>query len=460
MMLVFLMLPMVHQDNHDHHCHGNCHHHNHGKRKQYPKWTLERFLESARLIHGIKYNYDKVRKDHFNGKESKVPLKCNKCGHEWSPSIHGHINKKNGCPSCAGKLPWTLVRFIERARFIHGDTCNYDQITPDHVRGKDSKVPLKCNICGYAWSPNIHNHINAKSGCPRCKQRLKWDLTRFVETSRRIHGDIHDYSEITEDHFKNEHSYVPIRCKLCDHRWEPNIVNYIHNQSKCPKCAGHLPWTYDRFMKEAREIHGDEEFDYSEIKPDQVTGYYSRIPIKCRKCGKRWCPKLCYHIHSKCGCPHCCKSRGERLLVQILKDMKEIIGEFDDEVQHPDAPQYYYDFAFIYKGKHYIIEFDGIQHFVEIDLFTKKQSFEYRRLLDKIKTLIALSSGSTLIRIDYTQLDNLRFYIDEALKGTGSLYLSTPEMYTWITDPDESIITYEELISCAPEVCKKIFPDV
>jgi hypothetical protein len=112
---------------------------------------------------------------------------------------------------------------------------------------------------------------------------------------------------------------------------------------------------------------------------------------------------------------------------------------------------------FVYNNQGHIIEFDGIQHFQEIDLFTRKESFDYRRLLDKIKTFIAMTSGVKLIRIDYTQLHNIQFHIETALKSPDQFYLSTPSMYTWLTDPPESLIDPEDLRKCVPMIYEMLF---
>lgn len=436
--------------------HNGCNHNicNHHKRKCI-KWTLTRFRSEAQRIHGNKYNYDKITESHIKNKDSKVPIKCNKCNHEWNPSIHSHIKNKNGCPKCAGNLRWNLQRFLEAAQQTHGDKYDYSAVTEKHIRKCSSRVPVRCRQCGFCWSVTIDNHINKQTGCKKCSGHMPWDRSRFVEEAQRLNGDKHDYSEIQEDHFGGIHSHVPIRCKVCGYRWSPQIGNYIHHESQCPKCSGHMGWDHPRFIAQAKHIHGD-AYNYDLVRPEDVTGYYSKIPITCNTCHKIWSPTVGHHIHSKSGCPYCCKSRGERLVAQILDLLKDRIGPYIQEVHYPDIPQYHYDFYFIYKDQRHIIEFDGIQHFEEIDLFTKKESFEYRRLLDKIKTLIALTSGVKLIRIDYTQLNNLQFHIETALESDEQVYLSTPSMYDWLTDPEKSLIDPEDLKKCAPPVYLKL----
>jgi hypothetical protein len=66
-------------------------------------------------------------------------------------------------------------------------------------------------------------------------------------------------------------------------------------------------------------------------------------------------------------------------------------------------------------------------------------------------------SGAKLIRIDHTQLNNLREHIEAGLQSTDQLYLSTPSMYTWLTDPVESLIDPDDLKKHVPNIYDKLF---
>lgn len=72
------------------------------------RWTLERFLLKGREIHGNRFDYSQITSDHIRGQKTNVPIKCRTCQYSWSPPISSHIDKKRGCPSCAGNAPWTL----------------------------------------------------------------------------------------------------------------------------------------------------------------------------------------------------------------------------------------------------------------------------------------------------------------------------------------------------------------
>lgn len=144
------------------------------------RYTLDIFLERAEAAHDKKFNYSQVKEHHINGAESNVPITCNVCYYEWEPTINNHLNGKRGCPDCAGNAPWTLQRFLTKAKKIHGDKYDYSCITEDHIKNSKSRIPIICRNCQDSLLPDISHHINRKSGCQRCcfnkgsKVALEW----------------------------------------------------------------------------------------------------------------------------------------------------------------------------------------------------------------------------------------------------------------------------------------------
>jgi formylmethanofuran dehydrogenase subunit E len=220
-------------------------------KKRYERWNLTNFLSSAKEIHNIKtishdglikielkYDYSHVTKEHIKNKNSRVPVICNTCFDRWSPSIQGHINAKTGCPQCAGNVPWTLERFLKAAEKIHGkDLFDYSQVTDEYIINANSHIPIRCFKCNYEWSPTIHNHINHKTKCLNCDDRVPLTIKSFLEAAEKIHGkDLFDYSQIKSKHINGNKSHIPLKCNKCNYEWSPTIHNHINNKSGCPKC--------------------------------------------------------------------------------------------------------------------------------------------------------------------------------------------------------------------------------
>lgn len=267
-------------------------------------WTYDKFIQKAKEIHGDKYDYTLITPDMVKNAFSTVPIICKSCNYEWNPRIYGHINSQHGCINCAGKLVWSRERFIQRAIEIHGDKYDYTLITSDMINGNESKVPLICRTCNYQWSPRINDHINSKSGCPNCYGNVPWTYNRFIQKTKEIHGDKYDYTLITSDMILRSESKIPIICRTCGYQWNPTISGHINAENGCPSCAGQVPWTYERFIQRAIEIHGD-KYDYTLITNDIINGRGSKVPITCKTCNYRWNTSISCHINGEHGCPNC-----------------------------------------------------------------------------------------------------------------------------------------------------------
>lgn len=109
-----------------------------------------------------------------------------------------------------------------------------------------------------------------------------------------------------------------------------------------------------------------------------------------------------------CGCIG--KSLGEEKICQILTDNNILFNSevtFSD-LQNPKTNKSLrYDFAILNENNQIIrlIEFDGEQHFIEKDFFRDALTdIQYR---DNIKNEYAKNHNIPLVRIPYTELDNL-----------------------------------------------------
>lgn len=140
-------------------------------------------------------------------------------------------------------------------------------------------------------------------------------------------------------------------------------------------------------------------------------------------------------------CKKCGSSNGERKVRQILKDLNI---EFIQEYKLPVSNRRRYDYYFELSGRMFIIEYDGEQHFKYVRKYHKtKERFLQAQIIDRIKTYYSWNSGVTIIRIDYTQVDNIQQHIINAVESPGLVYFSSPTLYKYITDVN---ITKEQFL--------------
>jgi len=140
-----------------------------------------------------------------------------------------------------------------------------------------------------------------------------------------------------------------------------------------------------------------------------------------------------YKVHRRGQwCKECGSSIGERNIRDILKGYGI---SFIQQYQIKMLPSRKYDFYFEYNGRKFLIEFDGEQHFHYVRKYHKnKIKFIESQIIDRIKTYAAWNSGMTIIRIDYTQIENIKQHLLNGISSTNMVYLSTPELYKYITD--------------------------
>lgn len=121
--------------------------------------SLEEFIQKAKIIHGNKYDYNKVI---YTDYISKITITCSEHGDfDQTPQMH---LKGQGCPYCAGTIKSNIEEFIEKARTVHGKKYDYSK---SDYRGNKIKITMICPNHGeFNQTPN--NHLRG-AGCPVCK---------------------------------------------------------------------------------------------------------------------------------------------------------------------------------------------------------------------------------------------------------------------------------------------------
>jgi hypothetical protein len=119
-----------------------------------------------------------------------------------------------------------------------------------------------------------NNHLRGK-GCPKCTGRYK-TKTEIINEFINVHGDKYDYSLVD---FKLMRDNVKIICK--EHGIFEQGIHRHKNGSNCPKCVGGVKYTLSDFITKVKEVHGN-KYDYSLTT---YTNANSKIKIKCREHG-------------------------------------------------------------------------------------------------------------------------------------------------------------------------------
>ena len=200
---------------------------------------------------------------------------------------------------------------------------------------------------------------------------------------------------------------VPInfKCKKCGHQWLARPGNILMG-NQCPSCSGRIPYTQESFVEKIKQINSDIEV------VGVYTGIHNRIRCCCKVCRTEWNP-LASGLVNGAGCPTCKESYGERQIRNYLeKHDIDFIAQhkFNDCKRTRPLP-----FDFYLSRFNIVIEYDGQQHFSEIEVFGGQDRFLYTKENDNIKTKYCEQNNIKLIRIPYWKVNDIHDILSQEI---------------------------------------------
>lgn len=162
---------------------------------------------------------------------------------------------------------------------------------------------------------------------------VKTSQEEFIEKAKRKFGDRFDYSKVN---YLNSQTEVCIICPDHGEFWlRPNtFLNSVHG---CPECSGLKKWDTDKFIKKAREVHGD-KYDYSK---SIYVNKRSDVEIICPIHGPFWQTPH-NHIGQRQGCPECGKKYAKEWRKgNYLDFIDESVKRFGEIYEFPNIESLY-----------------------------------------------------------------------------------------------------------------------
>lgn len=196
--------------------------------------TTEQFIEDAMAVHGDVYDYSKTD---YKSAHEKVVIGCSTHGDfEQTPS--SHVNTKTGCPKCgddtvAEKNSMTTEDFIARAKEVHGDEFNYDEV--EYGKNCRDKVILTCSF-GHRIEQAPEDHLSGR-GCIECSGVRQYTTEEFIEMARGVHGNKYDYSLVE---YTNNDKPVKIICSRHG-TFKQAYKHHVLQKGNCPVCMASIP---------------------------------------------------------------------------------------------------------------------------------------------------------------------------------------------------------------------------
>lgn len=269
-----------------------------------------------------------------------------------------------------------------------------------------TKTLFKHNKCGFEWMIRPNGFYNGQR-CPKCAGNIKLTKEEFCKREE----DIQSGEYLIVGVYKNTHTKVLIKHNVCGYEWMI-MPDKFHTGKRCPRCAGNIKLTKEEFCDREEDIKSGEYTMLSGYKGAEIKALF-----KHTVCGHEWQTRPA-NFHAGNRCPRCKQSKGEKKVLSVLEN---IAVTFESQKRFKTC-KYKRILPFdFYVNDSFLIEYDGEQHFKPVD-FTGKgnewadKSFKSGQLRDNIKTKWAKDNGIPLVRIPYTEFDNIEQIIKDNIE--------------------------------------------
>jgi Zn finger protein HypA/HybF involved in hydrogenase expression len=276
--------------------------------------------------------------------------------------------------------------FIEKS--INKHFKKYDYSLVDYVNNK-TKVKIICKKHGL-FEQRPDNHLNGQN-CPNCtNNNIKSNKNEFIKKSLNKFGNIYDYSLVD---YVNNKTKVKIICKKHG-LFEQRPDNHLKHKIPCKKCdSDNRILDSNTIMSYFISTHGY-FYDYSKFN---YKGRKIKSIIICPYHGEFLQTPHTHILGS--GCKKCHQSNGEKLVSNILNDLKI---EFKTEFKFNNCiDKSKLKFDFYIPSLNLCIEYNGLQHYKSVDFFGGEKYFKDIVRRDNIKKKYCIENSINLLVIKY-----------------------------------------------------------
>lgn len=293
---------------------------------------------------------------------------------------------------------WTKESILLKLTELHPnlDFSNFTFISTNH------KSVIICKKHG-PREMKVMNLLRG-NGCRLCKpQHQKRSIDKIILQFNNIHNFKYEY---LFHEYQNQNQIIEIKCPIHG-IFEQQIIHHT-NGSGCTKCHDR---TFNRKDLEQHilkipKIHRL-KFDYLDIDYNYKNNGKTFLKLKCLKCSDIFWQNLSNHTNGS-GCKKCSDiSNQSKGIIKIINFLHQLNINYELEKTFINCinPKTGYKLRFdIYIPiLNYCIEFDGQQHFNNIEYFGGEESLLEIQFRDKIKTEYCKNNDIKLLRIKYDE---------------------------------------------------------
>ena len=357
---------------------------------------------------------DKIIKESTNGEylllgnyvnaQTKILIKHNLCGTKYNVTW-GNFQQGRRCPKCKASRLKELYIFDNKEI----DKRMYELVGNEYIRlgrylNAQTKILIKHNICQNEYEVKW-NHFQQGIRCSRCSSNEKLNNE---EIDKRMF-ELVKGEYVRLGNYINNSTKILVKHNLCQNEYKVTW-NHFQQGKRCPKCNGNEKLNNREIDKRMFELVKGEY-----VRLGNYINAQTKILIKHNLCGTKY-NVTWGNFKSGNRCPKCNESKGEKTISDILNSLsiKYTSQKRFAECKHKKTLPF--DFYIHNKKSKLLIEFDGEQHFKSVEIFGGDNGLKDTQLRDSIKTNFALSNNIPLLRIPYTEQDNIESILTNKLK--------------------------------------------
>ena len=295
------------------------------------------------------------------------------------------------------------------------DEINMDiLIDEEDYKGLEHKYYFKCKTEGHITNSWLRDVLNSNKGCKKC-HHIQMGKNQMLSYKEVV--DMYDeinYKVLTSEKEYYEEANGKILV-LCDkgHIHFSNIMNFKHNEVRCPICfeERRRKTSIISYEERVKQIE-NEGYKMKTSKEEYVNGD-TEIILVCNH-GHEYITTM-HSFITGTRCPYCNMSKGEIKIEEIL--LKYNINDYIFQYRFEKCKHIRtLPFDFYIPSLNTVIEYDGKQHFkygcfnmTLLDLMNLKHR-------DNIKTRYCNDNNIKLIRVPYWDYKNIEEILVKELK--------------------------------------------
>lgn len=378
------------------------------------------FLEKLHAKYGDRYGTELL--DYQNG-DQKITLVCPEHGPFQTTSRLLFQNsggrQPHGCWKCEGITPpWEKPKpkvydsdeFFAKMHELYGNRFDFSKSVYVNMH---TPITFICNKHGEQRA--YPQALLEGKGCKYCEG--KFYPPDWIKMAQAVHGNKYQYVGEPPRIGNDMIQYICPKHGIIEQRFDV----HVRQGCECPYCKNYtrlpLEERREKFLKDFHKKHGQNHFDLSEM--DYVNND-TEIIVTCNIHHYRYKTTPDNLLRGAGGCPFCSSSEGEAAVRGWLENhgIKFEHNTYQIPNENPLCRRQYLVPDFWLPDYNMFIEYNGEQHYIEVDHFSKMRdwSLEDQQIRDQTLRDYCERHGVNLLEIHYSDLHNVPKILSKNVK--------------------------------------------